>query len=155
MMAVTIVAIATFAGLLIPIVLFILSWLWELLYAFIEDAKVSQRNLYTDLLAKIFGYSRSDEYYYQYRKEGCESRYPYEFFCMSMAVGVGSPSVIYAAIFLYPLTLAILLGTGLVFSARGIRRITKRFQSHLEDKSVHKGGSRGKRAESRAEGETE
>lgn len=47
------------------------------------------------------------------------------------------PPVITAALWLWPLTLAIALAAGLALAARIARRTSKKLNNHIEDKSIH------------------
>lgn len=127
------------------ILAYILCWVGQWAWAWIDDSEVEGTNKLVKFLAmKVFGYgffhagryrrfTDSDDYYKECRATDGEGP-----FFLSALLTALLPLAIVMAVDFYPVTIGIVTAIGLAMLARFSRRVKKQFDAHAKDKDAHK-----------------
>jgi len=119
------------------IVAYVLCWIGQWAWAWVDDSKVGQRNLIVKYLANKNGF---DDYHgsvfdYKGKKKGYSDGL--WSFMRAFLFTVTLPFVLLMTIKLYPIALAILCMALVAWVARFSRRHKKLFDKHIVDKDAH------------------
>lgn len=124
---------------LIPCIVYFGTWIWQYIWAWIDDGEAGYSNIFVKWLAYKAGYKDRHRSIYNYTTPDGEPsdggwlfwRVVLGLFCL--------PAVIVASFHFYSVTLILILAIGLTFIARFARRLSKKFKLHTSDKDAHKG----------------
>ena len=121
------------------ILVYILCWVGQWAWAWVDDAKVHKGNLIVGFLAKKYGFvdDGDKELYYHHPVIGGHGE---GFIPFVGTLGVTSliPVCLVVTFNFYPIVLSVLLFFVFAMLARFSRRHKKLFDKHIEDKDAHK-----------------
>lgn len=115
---------------------YILCWIGQWAWAWINDSEVGKRNKMVEVIALRVGYEIVD-YIYMYRKNLRDTDGEAPFFICGAALSI-SPLAMVMAFSYYPVSIGVATAATLAFMARFALRHKKLFDKHIVSKGAHK-----------------
>ena len=120
---------------------YILSWVVQWAWAWIDDSEIGKNNALIKKIASYMGYEETESRYsfnaYDHKSSGSSSDGVWQFHLFVLITGI-IPLTIVLSINFYPVALSLVTLTIIAHIARFSRRHKKIFDEHVKDKSAHK-----------------